>query len=222
MPDKMQRRKLFEQFASVAKALGHEYRLELLELVAQGERSVEALTRLTGLPVGSVSQHLQQLRRAGLVTARKEGKYVYYTLADDQVLTLLAALRSVAERNVAEVRRLTEQYFEGDEALDVLSSQELLEQLRAGTVTLLDVRPPEEYEHGHLPGAINIPVDELEARFQELPEDQQIVAYCRGPYCALASDAVQRLQQRGVKIARLDEGYPEWKAEGLPTQEPTE
>ncbi|MFP4147554.1 MAG: ArsR/SmtB family transcription factor [Halorhodospira sp.] len=219
----MQRRKLFEQFASVAKALGHEYRLELLELVAQGERSVEALTRLTGLPVGSVSQHLQQLRRAGLVTARKEGKYVYYTLADDQVLTLIAALRSVAERNVAEVRRLTEQYFEGDgNNLKTLSSQELLEQLRAGTVTLLDVRPQEEYEHGHLPGAINIPVEELEARLQELPEGQQVVAYCRGPYCALALDAVQRLRQHGVKIARLDEGYPEWKAEGLPIQQATE
>ncbi len=218
MGEQSGQRKLFEQFASVAKALGHEYRLELLELVAQGERSVEALTQLTGLPVGTVSQHLQQLRRTGLVAARKEGKYVYYSLADDEVLELMASLRRVAQRNVAEVQRLVEQYFHDQTALDALSPSDLLERLRAGMVTLLDVRPREEYAAGHLPGAVNIPLDELEQRLQELPADQEVVAYCRGPYCALSIEAVQRLRDRGVKALRLEEGYPEWRADGFPVQ----
>lgn len=211
-------RKLFEQFASVAKALGHEYRLELLELVAQGERSVEALTQLTGLPVGTVSQHLQQLRRTGLVAARKEGKYVYYSLADDEVLELMGSLQRVAQRNVAEVQRLVEQYFHDQTALDALSPADLLERLRAGMVTLLDVRPREEYAAGHLPGAVNIPLDELEQRLQELPAEQEVVAYCRGPYCALSIEAVQRLRHQGVNALRLEEGYPEWRADGFPVQ----
>ena len=211
-------RRLFEQFASVAKALGHEYRLELLELVAQGERSVESLAQLTGLPVGTVSQHLQQLRRTGLVAARKGGKYVYYCLADDEVLELMGSLQRVAQRNVAEVHRLVEQYFHDQTALDALSPADLLERLRTGMVTLLDVRPREEYAAGHLPDAINIPLDELEQRLQELPAKQEVVAYCRGPYCALSIEAVQRLRRQGVKASRLEEGYPEWRAGGFPVQ----
>ena len=212
-------RRLFGQFASVAKALGHEYRLELLELVAQGERSVEALTRLTGLPVGTISQHLQLLRRAGLVAARKDGKYVYYSLADDEVLELMGSLQRVARRNVAEVHQLVEQYFHDQTALDALSPADLLERLRTGMVTLLDVRPREEYAAGHLPDAINIPLDELEERFRELPAGQEVVAYCRGPYCALSIEAVQRLRDEGVKALRLERGYPAWRAEGLPVQQ---
>ncbi|MBK5936182.1 ArsR/SmtB family transcription factor [Halorhodospira halophila] len=218
MEQQIPKRRMLEQFAVIAKAVGHEYRLELLELVAQRERSVEALTQLTQLPVGSVSQHLQQLRRAGLVTARKEGKYVYYALADEEVLTLMSTLRRVAERNIAEVNQLIAQYFEDHQDLDTLSSAELLERLQRNEVTLIDVRPPEEYASGHLPGAINVPLDELEARLQDLPAEQQVVAYCRGPFCALARDAVRRLRRQGVDATRLNQGFPEWKAEGLPVQ----
>ncbi len=210
------KRRVLEQFAIIAKAFGHEYRLELLELVAQRERSVEALTQLTQLPVGSVSQHLQQLRRAGLVSARKEGKYVYYSLADAEVLTLMATLRRVAERNLAEVNQLVAQYFDDHQELDTLSPEQLLERLQRDEVTLIDVRPPEEYASGHLPGAINIPVEELEAHLQDLPAGQQVVAYCRGPFCALSRDAVRRLRQSGIDATRLNQGFPEWKAEGLP------
>ncbi|NJR63512.1 MAG: metalloregulator ArsR/SmtB family transcription factor [Cyanobacteria bacterium CRU_2_1] len=210
------KRLLLEQLASLAKALGHEYRLELLELIAQGERSVETLTQLMNLPIATVSQHLQQLRRSGLLTARKDGKYVYYRLADDEVLKLIGALRRVAERNLAEVQRLMKQYFQGTYGLEVISIQELLERLRSDTVVLLDVRPQDEYAAGHLPGAINIPLKDLEQRLQELPTNHDVIAYCRGPYCVLSHDAVLLLHSRGIKALRLEEGYPEWKAEGLP------
>ena len=213
-----QKRALLAHFASVAKALGHEYRLELLELIAQGERTVEALTELMGLPVGTVSQHLQQLRRTGLVMARKEGKYVYYSLAGDEVPTLLAALRHVAEQNLAEIREMVDRYFRGEAHLEAVTTEELLERLRDGVVTLLDVRPPEEFEAGHLPGAVNIPLEELEQRLGELPPEREVVAYCRGPYCALALDAVERLRREGVDATRLEEGYPEWKARGFPVE----
>lgn len=209
MIETVEKRKLFEQLAAVAKSLGHEYRLELLELVAQCERSVEALTQLTELPVGTVSQHLQQLRRGGLVVARKEGRFVYYSIAGDQVVNLLESLRTVAENNLAEVRRLTEQYYGESDELDPVSSDELLEKLRAGEVTLLDVRPHDEYQAGHLPGAINIPLEELERRFRELPHDQEIVAYCRGPYCAISLQAVKLLRESGLHAVRLNEGYPQ-------------
>lgn len=218
MNDVNHKRQLLGQFAAVAKALGHEYRLELLEFVAQGERSVEALTRLTELPVATVSQHLQQLRRAGLVQARKEGKYVYYRLAGDEVVTLLDDLRTVAERNVAEVRLLVEQYFRCSDELEAIPAAELLERLRSGTVTLLDVRPSEEFAAGHLPGAINIPLDELERRLRELPAGREVVAYCRGPYCALSHEAVQLLRREGLKALRFEQGYPEWKAAGMPVR----
>lgn len=218
MDDTCHKRQLFGHFATVARALGHEYRLELLEFVAQGERSVEALTRLTGLPVATVSQHLQQLRRAGLVLARKEGKYVHYRLAGDEVVTLLGALRTVAERNVAEVQRLVDRYFHDTGELEAITSVELLDRLRAGTVILLDVRPSEEFAAGHLPGAVNIPLDELERRLRELPADHEIVAYCRGPYCALSLDAVRLLRGKGLKAVRFEQGFPEWKASGMPVQ----
>ena len=218
MAERVNQRKLLEQLAGVAKALGHEYRLELLELLGQRERNVDELTRLTGIRLASVSQHLQQLRRMGLISARKEGTRVYYTLADEQVTALLGMLREVAERNIAELQRMTEQYFHDSNALDAIDSTELLERLRAGMVTLIDVRPPEEFSAGHLPGAINIPAEELEARLGELPRDQEIVAYCRGPYCALSVEAVRLLRKRGRRAYRFEYGFPEWKAEGLPVQ----
>jgi rhodanese-related sulfurtransferase/DNA-binding transcriptional ArsR family regulator len=210
------KRLLLEQLATLAKALGHEYRLELLELIAQGDRSVEALTQLMDLPIATVSQHLQHLRRSGLVISRKEGRYVYYSLADDAVVKLTGALRSVAERNITEVQHLVAQYFQGGDALESISIQELLSRLQAGSITLLDVRPPEEYAAGHLPGAVNIPLAELAQRLSELPIAQAVVAYCRGPYCALSHEAAMLLQTQGISALRLAEGYPEWKAEGLP------
>lgn len=210
------KRQLLAQLATLAKALGHGYRLELLELIAQGDRTVESLTQLMNLPIATVSQHLQHLRRSGLVTTRREGRHVYYHLADDEVVQLTRSLRRVAERNLAELQQLMTQYFQGGDGLEAISIADLVDRLQTGSVTLLDVRPAEEYAAGHLPGAINIPLPELTQRLQELPADCAVVAYCRGPYCALSHDAAMLLQQQGFTALRLQEGYPEWKAEGLP------
>ena len=210
---------LFAQFAAVAKALGHAHRLELLEQLSQGERSVEVLADRTGLTIANASQHLQHMRRAGLVANRRDGKFVYYRLADDAVLELLAALRRIAERNVAEVERVVRTYFDERDSLEAVSREELLERSRAGTVTILDVRPEDEFALGHLPGALNIPLRELEARLSEIDPEQEIVAYCRGPYCVLSYEAVARLRARGFKVRRLEDGLPEWRAAGLPVVE---
>jgi ArsR family transcriptional regulator len=207
---------LFVQFAAVAKSLGHAHRLELLEQLAQGERSVEVLADRTSLSIANASQHLQHLRRAGLVTNRREGKFVYYRLADDAVLELLAALRRIAERNVAEVERVVRSYFDERDSLEPVSREELLERSRAGTVTILDVRPEDEFALGHVPGALNIPLRALEARLSELDPSQEIVAYCRGPYCVLSYEAIAALRARGYKVRRLEDGLPEWRAAGLP------
>ena len=207
---------LFAQFAVVAKALGHAHRLELLEQLAQGERSVEVLAQRTGLSIANASQHLQQMRRAGMVSARRDGKFVHYRLADDAVLELLAALRRIAERNVAEVERVVRGYFHDRDGLEPVSREELLQRLRAKAVTVLDVRPGDEFALGHLPGAVNIPLQALEARLSELDPSQEIVAYCRGPYCVLSYEAVAALRARGFKVRRLEDGFPEWRAAGLP------
>jgi ArsR family transcriptional regulator len=207
---------LFVQFAAVAKALGHAHRLELLEQLAQGERSVEVLAQRTGLSIANASQHLQHMRRVGMVSARRDGKFVYYRLADDAVLELLAALRRIAERNVAEVERLVRSYFDDRDGLEPVSREELVQRLRAGAVTVLDVRPDDEFALGHLPGAVNIPLQALEARLSELDPSQEIVAYCRGPYCVLSYEAVAALRARGFKVRRLEDGFPEWRAAGLP------
>ena len=207
---------LFTQFAAVAKSLAHAHRLELLEQMAQGERSVDVLAERTGLSVANTSQHLQQMRRAGIVAARREGKFVFYSLADEAVLDLLAALRHLAERNVAEVDRVIRSYFSDRDSLQPMSREELLEQSRAGTVAVLDVRPPDEFALGHLPGAVNIPLRELETRLAEFDPAQEIVAYCRGPYCVLSYEAVAALRARGFKVRRLEDGLPEWRAAGLP------
>ena len=207
---------LFSQFAVVAKTLGHAHRLDLLEQLAQGERSVEVLAQITGLSVANASQHLQHMRRAGLVATRREGKFIYYRLADDAVLDLLAALRQVAERNLAEVERLVRGYFHDRDNLEPVSREDLLRRLREGAVTVLDVRPEDEFALGHLPGALNIPLRALEARLSELNPSQEIVAYCRGPYCVLSYEAVAALRARGFKVSRLEDGLPEWRAAGLP------
>jgi rhodanese-related sulfurtransferase/DNA-binding transcriptional ArsR family regulator len=207
---------LFAEFAGVAKSLAHAHRLELLEQLAQGERSVEVLADRTGLSIANASQHLQQLRRAGLVANRRDGKFVLYRLADDSVLDLLTALRTIAERNVAEVERLVRSYFNDRDSLEPVSRKELLQRSRAGAVTILDVRPEDEFALGHLPGAVNIPLRALEARLRELDPAKDIVAYCRGPYCVLSYEAVAALRARGFKVRRLEDGLPEWRAAGLP------
>ncbi len=207
---------LFAQFAAVAKTLGHAHRLELLEQLAQGERAVEVLANRTGMSIANASQHLQHMRRAGLVVSSRAGKFVYYRLADDAVLDLLAALRQVAERNVAEVERVIRSYFNDRDALEPVSRKELLKRSRAGDVTVLDVRPEDEFALGHLPGAVNIPLRALEARLSELDPSQEIIAYCRGPYCVLSYEAVAALRARGFQARRLEDGLPEWRAAGLP------
>jgi len=209
---------LFAQFARVGKALSNANRLELLEFLAQGERSVEALAKVSGLSVANTSQHLQQLRQAGLVTCRKEGLRVYYSLSGDDVVVLLDALRAVAERHLAEVEKLVNTYLTVKDSLEPVPAQELLERARQGLVTVIDVRPPEEYAAGHLPGAVNIPLAELEQHLHELDPGQEIVAYCRGPHCVLAFDAVARLREKGLRARRLENGYPEWKLAGLPVE----
>ena len=207
---------LFAEFASVARALGHAHRLELLEQLAQGERSVEILAQKTGLSIANASQHLQQMRRAGMVSPRRDGKFVYYRLADDGVLDVLAALRRIAERNVAEVDRIVRSYFDARDSLEPVSRKELAERLRAGTVTVLDVRPEDEFALGHVPGALNIPLHALEARLSELNPAQEIVAYCRSAFCVLSYEAVAALRAHGFKAHRLEDGFPEWRSAELP------
>jgi len=209
---------LFNQFARIGKALGNGNRLELLEFLAQAERSVEDLASVAGLTVGNTSQHLQHLRQSGLVISRKEGLKVYYRLSGDDVIDMLNALRTVAERHVADVERLINSYLTVKDDLEPIPRKELLKRARDGLITVIDVRPPEEYAAGHLPGAANIPLDELEKHLKDLKTDQEIVAYCRGPHCVLAFDAVAQLRKKGLKARRLEDGYPEWKLAGLPIE----
>ncbi|WP_456412184.1 ArsR/SmtB family transcription factor [Thiolapillus sp.] len=210
------KKELFAQFARVAKALSNGHRLELLEFLAQGERSVDALAKLSGMSVANTSQHLQQLRQAGLVNSRKEGQKVIYRISGDDVPPLLNALREVAERHLSDVRQLIQSFLTVKDNLEPLPATELLERAREGLVTVLDVRPAEEYAAGHVPGAVNVPLAELEARLDELDTGHEVVAYCRGPHCVLAFDAVALLREKGVAATRLDGGLPEWRLEGLP------
>jgi ArsR family transcriptional regulator len=209
------KRDLYVQFAAVAKAIGNAHRLELLELVAQGERSVEALAERSGLSVANASQHLQHLRRAGLVTARRQAKFVLYRLADDAVLTMLAGMHKVAERNLGEVERILRSYFHARDDLEPVSRTELARRMKQGLVTVLDVRPEDEFVLGHLPGARNVPLSQLEKQLRGLDRNTEIVAYCRGPYCVLSFEAVAHLRKLGFKARRLQDGLPEWKAAGL-------
>lgn len=210
---------LLDTLAQVARALGNGHRLALLERLAQADASVETLASITDLTVGNASQHLQHLRRAGLVTASRSGKQMIYHLTDERIVSLMELLRQVAETNLAEMERLVSRLFADEDAsgaLEAVSRDTLLAGLKSGEVTLLDVRPEDEYKAGHLPEAINIPLAQLEEMLDKLPRDKEIVAYCRGPYCTLSHEAVQRLRQLGYRIRRFEEGYPEWKAAGLP------
>ena len=211
---------LYAQFAEVAKALGHRHRLEILEVLAQGERSVEALAERAGLSIANASQHLRLMRRTGLLASRRNGKQILYRLSDPAVLDLLSALHRVAERNLAEVREVVAGYFHQRDALEPVSRKELARRLKDGRVTVLDVRPEDEFAAGHLPRAINIPLRELPRRLRDLPKTREVVAYCRGPYCVLAFEATALLRKHGFNVRRLEDGYPEWRAAGLPVDQP--
>ena len=215
------KQRVFVGLAEIAQALGHSHRLELLEHLSQGERSVEDLAARTGLTVANTSRHLQLLRRAALVEGRREGKRVFNRLSnEDAVVALLQALSRVGERNSAEIARVMASYFRARDEFEPVSRKELLERLRCGTATVLDVRPEDEFRQGHVPGALNIPLSQLEQRLAELPVDREVVAYCRGPWCVLSFEAVAVLRQRGYQVRRLEDGFPEWKVAGLPVAHP--
>jgi len=215
------KQRVFVGLAEIAQALGHSHRLELLEHLSQGERSVEDLAARTGLTVANTSRHLQLLRRAALVEGRREGKRVFNRLSnEDAVVALLQALSRVGERNSAEIARVITSYFRARDEFEPVSRKELLERLRCGTATVLDVRPEDEFRQGHVPGALNIPLSQLEQRLAELPVDREVVAYCRGPWCVLSFEAVAVLRQRGYQVRRLEDGFPEWKVAGLPVAHP--
>ena len=210
--------RLYQAIGRVAAALGSAGRLQLLEYVAQGERSVDALAAMTGLSMANTSKHLQALRQAGLVNARKAGLRVYYSLGGDDVSLLLSSLRGVAEHRAADVEKLLRTWLAHRDELDAVPAREVLARLKSGLVTLLDVRPAEEFAAGHLPGALNVPVDRLEAYLSKLPKKKEVIAYCRGPYCLMSFDAVAKLRKRGFKAKRLEDGFPEWRAAGLPVE----
>lgn len=209
---------LFAQFARVGKAMSNGNRLELLEFIAQGERSVEELAKVSGLSVANTSQHLQQLRQAGLVTCTKQGLKVFYRLSGNDVIDLLNSLRNVAERHLADVQQLVNTFLTVKDDLEPIPAKELLNRVRDGLITVLDVRPAEEYQAGHIPGAINMPLTELEQHLDEIDTAHDVVAYCRGPHCVLAFDAVDKLRKKGISAHRLEDGFPEWKSAGLPVE----
>jgi len=211
------KQRVFVGLAEIAQALGHAHRLELLEHLGQGERGVEDLATRTGLTVANTSRHLQLLRRAALVEGRREGKRIFYRLSGEEaVVGLLHALSRVGEQNSAEIARVMTTYFRARDELEPVSRDELVDRLRSGAATVLDVRPEDEFGQGHLPGALNIPLAQLERRLAELPADREIVAYCRGPWCVLSFEAVAALRERGYRARRLEDGFPEWKVAGLP------
>ena len=212
---------LYEQFARIGKALSSAHRLELLEVLAQGEHSVESLAQETGMALANASQHLQVLRAAQLVEVRREGVYIYYRLADERVFRLWQAMREVGEARIAEIERIVQTYLHEHTQWQPISSEELRRRLAEGDVVLLDVRPVEEYQASHLPGALSMPVADLAARLPELPRGKEIVAYCRGPYCVFADEAVVLLQTHGYQARRLAEGLPDWRALGLPVESGT-
>lgn len=207
---------LYEQLARIGKAASSPQRLELLALLAQGEMPVERLAQATGLTVKNTSAHLRVLREARLVEVRKEAQYVYYRLADEAVSAFFLGLRDLAERRLAEVREVSQRYFGGRERMTAVGRQRLLQRIRAGEVTVLDIRPVLEFEAGHIPGAHSVPLAELRKTLRSIPRDQEVVAYCHGPYCVLALEAVELLKARGYAASRLDDGIAEWKAAGLP------
>ena len=213
-PDRAAKDELHEQFARIGRALANPHRVELLDLLAQGERSVEVLAGRAAISVGLASAHLQALRRAGLVVSRRDGTRIVYRLAGDDVYELLATVRTVAIGRIADADRAARAYM--GEPVEAVSRDELLERVRSGDAVVVDLRPGEEYEAGHIAGAISIPLAQLEAHLADLPAGVEIVAYCRGPYCALAPQGVAFLRRAGRRARRLEDGFPEWRLAGLP------
>jgi rhodanese-related sulfurtransferase len=209
---------LYEQFARIGKALSNPHRLEIVELLAQGERTVEELATEANLPIANASQHLQVLRAAQLVDVRRDGLYAYYRLSDERVFRVWQALRDLGELQLAEVNRLVQSFLQDRSPLQSINASQLVERMETGDVLILDVRPAVEYRSGHIPEARSIPVDELEARLAELPRNQEIIAYCRGPYCVFADEAVALLQKNGYRARRLIDGLPDWQALNLPVE----
>ena len=209
---------LFEQLALIARALGSAVRLELLDFLAQGERSVEDLAAAARLSVANTSKHLQQLKSAGLVEARRDGKHIRYRLADDRTLDAVRDLRVLAEARLDRVGELVSSYLRSRDALEPVPAEELLDRARHGLVTVVDVRPPEEYAQGHIAGALNVPLDRLVQQLEHLPTDREVVAYCRGPWCVLSYEAVARLRGAGIRARRLEAGLPAWRRAGLPLE----
>jgi rhodanese-related sulfurtransferase/DNA-binding transcriptional ArsR family regulator len=208
--------RLYAQFARVGKALGSPHRIEMLELLAQGDRTVESLANEIGLSLANTSQHLQALRKAALVESRKDGLFVYYRLAEPAVFELCAAIRDVAERRLADLERLVKQHFGDRSRPEPVSMQDLLGRARSKDVIVLDARPANEFHAGHIAGAISVPIDELQQRLRSLPTDKEYVAYCRGPYCVYADRAVELLLKSRRRARRLADGFPEWRAAGFP------
>ncbi len=207
---------IYDQLGLIGKALASGRRLELLDLLCQGPRTVEALASAVDQSVANTSQHLQVLRRARLVEADKEGVRVKYRLADQMVCDFYRSLRVLAESRLAEIERVTREFLEGRGTMEAVDREALLARVRRGEVTVLDVRPTEEYRAGHIPGALSLPLSELDRQLAHLPRDRDIVAYCRGPYCVLAIEAVERLRAQGFNATRLDHGVPDWRALGYP------
>ena len=212
---------LFEQFARIGKALASGRRLELLELLAQGERTVDELAKETGMSVANTSLHLKALRQAQLVDVRRHGLYAFYRLASDRVFVLWQSLRELGDAHLADIQRLVATYLEDRGTLAAIGSEELVRRLKERSVIVIDVRPAEEYRTGHIAGARSIPVMELQTRLKEIPKGKEIVAYCRGPYCVFADEAVDFLRSAGRKAVRLESGFPDWKAQGFPVDEAT-
>lgn len=215
---------LFDQFARIAKAVANPHRLELVDLLAQGERRVEELAHETALPIANASQHLQILKQAGLVETRRVGTSIFYRLADERVFQLWQAIRNVGEARLAEIDRLTQIFLTDRAQLEAVDATMLLRLLDAGEIVVLDVRPEQEFRAGHIPGARSVPIDELADRLHEVPRDYEIVAYCRGPYCVFSDEAVALLRTRGYEARRLDVGLPDWRSAGFPvaTEETSE
>ncbi len=218
MPGRAAKSALFDAFASVAQAVGHGRRAEIVDVLAQGERSVEELAREIEQTVANTSHHLQQLARAGIVRSRRDGTRIYYRLASDRVIDLWATVRDVADHHVADVHLLAEDYLGKRDDVEQLSPAELEQRLAHGQVVVLDVRPEREYAAGHIPGAVSAPLPDLDDVAASLPECKEVVAYCRGPHCVYADDAVRLLRKRGLRARRLAVGLPEWRRAGLPVE----
>jgi ArsR family transcriptional regulator len=212
------RRTAFSHFALIGKALSHGHRLELIDMLAQGECNVEDLAQRLRLSFANTSQHLQRLLRVGLVATRKDKQHVFYRLADDGVIGLVTAMRRIAESNLAEVQKLSAAHFTAKDGLEAITRRELLDRMRKNEAIIVDVRPRGEYAAGHVAGAINIPFADIERELSRLSRDKEIVAYCRGPYCTLVYRAIAAMQQKGYAVRRLEEGYPQWKYAGLPVE----